>query len=348
MATPQGQAAASAALPNLDPVAAIQGILEAERTPAKPAKTQAQALETQVPEQQEQVPEGDAQPEEEAPAEDNRQVEGDQPPADEQAVEIPLDQLEAITLPVTYKSDDGKDVTEEIPVKALREGYMRQQDYSRKTAEVARQREEVGTQVRQAVESARGQYTSTLQELQSVILATVAPELKDVNWSHLATNDPLEYVRLDNRRKEITNVLSELQARQKEESDKQQVERKAENEKVTAKALETLQADIPGWSPTLYQSLLKTGQDLGYKREEVANWIDPRAVKLLYKAHLYDQLKAGKPLPGQKTAIVPKVLKPGARAATSQAQQTQGEAMKRLHDSGRVEDAAAVIRARMG
>jgi hypothetical protein len=348
MPAPQGQVASAAALPNLDPVAAIQAILESEKAPAKPAK-QAQVPE-QAPEQQEQVPEGEAQPEaEEAPPEDNRQVEGeDAPQEDAQAVtEIPLEQLEAITLPVTYKGEDGKDVTEEIPVKALREGYMRQQDYSRKTAEVARQREEVGTQVRQAVESERGQYVNVLQELQSVVLATVAPELKDVNWSHLATNDPLEYVRLDNRRKEITNVLTELKQKQTEATEKQQADSKKAMHEVATKALETLQSEIPGWNPTLYQSVLKAGESLGYKHDEVANWIDPRAIKLLHKAHLYDQLKAGKPLTGNKVAIAPKVMKPGARTI-SQSQQAQGEAMKRLHDSGRVEDAAAVIRARMG
>jgi len=338
MATAGQAAPAAAALPNLDPVAAIQSILDAESAPPE-------VKQPAVPDEGEVQP-----PVEETPPEVNKQVEGDEaPPEDAPAeAEIPLDQLEAIELEITVKGDDGKDVVVKPTIKELREGYMRQQDYSRKTAEVARQREEVGTQVRQAVESERGQYLKTLQELQSVVLATVAPELKDVNWSDLAKTDPFKYVELDNRRKEITTVLTELQARQKEESDKQQVDRKTENEKAAVKALETLQTDIPGWSPTLYQSLLKAGQDLGYKREEVANWIDPRAIKLLHKAYQFDQLKAGKPLPGQKTATVPKVLKPGARAATSQAQQAHGEAMKRLQDSGRVEDAAAVIRARLG
>jgi hypothetical protein len=327
-----------------DPIARIDAILAAEKpAPAKPAAQAAPAPEKVAePEQP-----AEAQPEEEA--QPNRVVEGEEAPQEDApaAAEIPLDQLEGIELEVTVKGDDGKDVVEKPTVKELREGYMRQKDYSRKTAEVARQREEVGNQVRQAVESERGQYVKTLQELQSVILETVAPELKDVNWTTLATTDPFEYVRLDNRRKQITEVLSSLQQKQEETSKKQAEERKTEALKTAQKTLETLQADIPGWSPTLYQSLLKTGESLGYKHEEVANWTDARAIKLLHKANLYDQLKSEKPVTTNKANPPPRVVKAGA-AQQNPGQQKHAEAMKRLQSNGSVENAADVIRARLG
>lgn len=327
MAT-EGQAAPTAAQP--DPVAAIQSILDAETAPEQKAPT-----------------EGDPQPEaQEAPPEENRQVEGEEAQADAPA-EIPLDQLEAVELEVTVKGEDGRDVVEKPTVKELREGYMRQKDYSRKTAEVARQREEVGEKVRQAVESERSQYLKNLQEMQTLVLETAAPELKDVNWNDLAKNDPFKYVELRNRADQITNVLSNLQAKQTEVSTKQQADQKEATTKAASKALEVLQAEIPGWGVPLYQSLLKAGERLGYKHEEVSAWTDPRAIKLLHKAELYDQLKAGKPQPGAKVSTPPKVIKPGA-STVSQSQQRNSEAMKRLQDSGRVEDAAAVIRARMG
>ena len=62
--------------------------------------------------------------------------------------EIPLDQLEAIQLEVEVSGDAGK-VTEKLPIKELKLGYMRQKDYQTKTAEVARQRNEVGEKIRQ-------------------------------------------------------------------------------------------------------------------------------------------------------------------------------------------------------
>ena len=76
----------------------------------------------------------------------NQQVEGGDAPQvapeepEQPVAEIPLDQLEAIALEVVTKGDDGSDVTEKPTIKELREGYMRQKDYSRKTADIARQR----------------------------------------------------------------------------------------------------------------------------------------------------------------------------------------------------------------
>jgi hypothetical protein len=331
-----GQAAAPAAT---DIVQSIQAKLNLEQ----PTEPQATAPATPAEGEPQPVQEPEATPE--AP-----KVEGEDAPKEDApvATEIPLDQLEAIALEVTVKGEDGKDVVEKPTVKELREGYMRQKDYSRKTAEVARQREEVGNQVRQAVDGERSQYAKQLQELQNVLLETVAPDLKDVNWNDLAKNDPFKYVELRNRADQITSTLSKIQQQQTELTAKQQTEQKEANLKVAAKTLEKLSAEIPGWSPTLYQSLLKSGEAVGYKHEEVANWIDDRAIRLLHKAYLYDQLKSDKPAADKKVVVAPKVVKPGAASTATQAQSRYGEAMKRLGNSGRIEDAADAIRAKLG
>src|SRR3990167_3656548 len=131
---PEAQGQAKAA----DPVSVIEGMLNAESAQGDlPLVAKAEAK-----------PEGDAPAEviaeetpDEVPAEDNKTVEGEDAPADVPMAEIPLDQLEAIALDVKTKGEDGKDVVEKLTVKELREGYMKGKDYSRKTAEVARQRE---------------------------------------------------------------------------------------------------------------------------------------------------------------------------------------------------------------
>jgi uncharacterized protein YeeX (DUF496 family) len=342
MAEAQGQAApAQAPAATSDPiVASIQAKLDAETAPPKePAKAPTETQET--------VPDGEAQPAEEAQPEENKQVEGQDAPADKQMAEIPLDQLEAIELEVTTKGEDGKDVVEKPTIKELREGYMRQKDYSRKTAEVARQREEVGKSVRQAVEGERSQYMKNLQELQTAFIETAAPELKNVDWNALATNDAFEYVRLQNRANQIGQVLSKIQEKQKEVSAKYAEEQKAALAEVAKKSRATLEADIPNFNDSLYQTLMKAGEDVGYKPEEVATWVDARAIKLLHKAYLYDQLKAGKPSADKKVVTAPKVVKPGASQAVTAPQQRYGDAMKRLGKSGRVEDAADAIRAKI-
>lgn len=314
-----------------EPVARIEAILRAEKEPPAP------------PQEQTQEP---AQPEPEAGP--NKQVEGEETEVQKYA-EIPLDQLEAVELEVTVKGEDGKDVLEKLPVKALREGYMRQKDYQRKTAEVARQREAQAETIRQAVEGERTGYQTQLQQLQNLVIEAVAPELKDVNWNDLAANNPLEYVKVRNRADQVAQTLAQLQAKQKELTEKQTKEQAAARQALAVKAVETLQSEIPGWNDQLYQTLMKAGTNYGYKPDEVGSWVDPRAIKLLHKAHLYDQLQAEKktPAPEKKVVTPPKVIKPGAQQQVSQRQQQEQGAMKQLRTSGKIEDAAAVIRSRL-
>ena len=259
------------------------------------------------------------------------------------------DQLEAIELETTYKAEDGKDVTEKLPIKELRLGYMRTKDYGRKTAEVARQREEVGQKIRQGIESERTQYVNTLQQMQTTLTELVAPELKDVNWNDLAANNAFEYVRLRNRADQIAQALSKVQASQKELTEKQTKEQAASRDTLAAKAREELQRDIPSWNDGLYQTLMKSGESYGFKPEEVATWVDARAIKLLHKAYQFDQLQAEKsaPSPDKKVETAPKVVRPGTVSTISQRQQQAASAMTRLQKSGGIDDAAAVIRSRL-
>lgn len=288
----------------------------------------------------------------EAAADTDAPAEADAPvseePEEAPVAEIPLDQLEAVQLEVTVKGEDGRNVVEKPTIKELREGYMRQKDYHRKTAEVARQREEVGEKVRQAVESERTLYATQLQQLQAVLLETAAPELRDVNWNHLAANEPAEYVRLRNRADQISNVLKDVQTKQQELTKKQADEQRQAMQKAAQESRARLESEIPGWSDNLYQELMQVGVSVGYKQEEVANWLDPRAFKVLHEAYEYRKLKAGKPPAASRVATPPKVIKPGATATNSQAQLRHTESMKRLQSSGSVQDAAAVIRARLG
>jgi hypothetical protein len=326
-----------------DPVLRVQAILNAEREqPAQPKAPQAQEQPSAQP----------AQPDEEAPAGPNKQVEGEEaPPEDAPATaEIPLDQLEAIEIEVTRKGDDGKDVTEKQPIKALKEGYMRQADYSRKTAELARQREQLREETRKAADAERVKYVTELQTMHDLVTSTAAAELANVDWNDLAVNNAFEYVRLDNRRKQITQTLDGIKAKQAEVLSKHRAEQETIRRESATKAVQQLEQDIPGWNDAKYQELMKAGiERYGYKQEEVASWVDPRAFKLLHKAHLYDQLQAEKsaPAPDKRVVAVPKVVRPGAAQTVNQAQQREANAFKQLRTSGKIEDAAAVIRQRM-
>lgn len=340
----EGQAPAAAPAPTLttpvaaDPVSKIQAMLLAENAPTNEESAPAESQ--QAESEEEYVPDGT-----------NRQAEGDDVEESDGGetrqtmAEIPLDQLEAIALEVTIKGEDGRDVLEKPTVKELREGYMRQKDYSRKTAEVARQREEVGDMVRQGIESERSQYVQNLQLLQQTLISTVAPELQNVDWNTLAQTDAFEYVRLKNRADQINNAISAIQQKTAEVTAKQTAEQKAAQAKLAATARSQLEQNIPGWNDTIYQNLMKEGQNYGFKAEEIGTWLDPRAIQVLHDAVQYRKMQA--PVTGKKVVAAPKVLKPGATPQVTRSQAQAADAMKRLSSSGNINDAAAVIRARL-
>jgi len=348
----EGQAAAPAAQVQApapaaaDPISRIQAMLDSERAPASNEHSQNQTEEGEQSSEEEYIPDGS-----------NKSVEGEEQQEeageDEEGngeekraiAEIPLDQLESIQLEVTTKGEDGRDVLEKPTIKELREGYMRTKDYSRKTAELARQREEVGTKTRQAIDSERTQYLQNLKVLHDTLIETVAPELRNVDWDALATNDAFEFVRLRNRADKISRVLGEIQSETQNVTKKQQAERNALTREQAIKARETLERDIPGFDDTMYQTLMNTAKEYGFDIDEVAQWVDPRPLKVLHDAYQFRQMK--KPAATKKVAVAPKVLRSGSANVQGQNQQRGTDALKRLQGSGSINDAAAVIRSRM-
>lgn len=333
MAEAQTQAAAPA-----DAVSIIQGMLERESAPQEQQAQETQEVEVTQEDSQPETEESDAQP--------NQQVEGEDAPAEAKVAEIPLDQLEAIQLEVEVSGDSGK-VVEKPTIKELKLGYMRQKDYQTKTAEVARQRNEVGEKIRQGIEGERQAYAQTLQQLQSAMVQLAAPELQNVDWNKLATDNPADYVAKRNRLEQFQNAIRAINEKQHEVTAKMQAEQSQALQNAAKEARETLERDIPGWNDELYQSLMKTGSDYGFKPEEVGSWVDPRSIKVLHDAYQFRQLKV-KPVQANKVVNVPKVIKPGTVNSSTVKQRNVEASMKKLQTSGRVEDAAAVIRARLG
>ncbi len=229
-------------------------------------------------------------------------------------------------IPVTIKDEHGADVEKRVTQDELKAGFMMQADYQRKTAEVAREREQTHETIRKGIDEGRSMYTQNLQHLQQAFFNTVAPELQGINWNKLASEDPAEYVRMQARANQIQNVLQTLTAEQQRAQQEQEWERQQSQAKAIPEAIATLKRDIPNWSTELYQSVLKTGaENYGFAPEEVGNVVDPRMIKVLHDAHQYRQLKAGKALVASKVVTVPKVVKPGVAVTNQDAQRERIE-----------------------
>ena len=321
-----------------NPVERIQAMLEAEKRPPPDPKKAAEPVIEKVEPQPETPPE--------TPAAENAQIEGAEARPDEAAEEIPEDRLEAIELEVKEWSKDGQRKPSKRTIKELREGYMRLDDYSRNIQEVARQRDEVPEKIRQGIEGERKIYQENLTQLNNLVLSAAAQELQGVNWNDLAVNDPAKYVQLRNRADQFNQALATIKNKQVEVEARVKQEQGESLKKAARESRARLEAEIPNWSDDLYKKVMKAGEPFGFKTEEVAEWIDPRAIKVLHALYEYQQLKPGNPQ-DKKVVVPPKVVKPGAAQTDTPASKKAEEASKRLRSSGRIEDAAAVIASRM-
>lgn len=106
-----------------------------------------------------------------------------------------------------------------------------------------------------------------------------------------------------------------------------------------------LKNDIPEWSDKLYSDILAFGVKEGLDEKDVTSITNPKVLKLLRKAMLFDQ---GKAVATKKVRNAPtKVLKGTARQDSGRTVNTQ-KAERRLASSGSDADAVAVLLGRWG
>lgn len=280
----------------------------------------------------------------ETPQEETTQQEAQQEPEEPQEQAQPEKEAELIEIDpdaklfeVEVTTEGGEKKTEKLSLSELKSQRMMQADYQRKTAELARQREEVQVQIRQGIESTQKQYMEALQAQEALIWNAVAPELQKVDWDKLAVEDPAQFVQMSNR---ATKMQQSIQAIQAERQRLVQQDQNYKREVLAPKANEELRRDIPNWDLNRYQSLLKTAiDDYKFKPEEVNEIVDPRMMKVLNDAYEFRQIKSQKSIADKKVLEKPRNMKPGAREAP----QVNQDSFKRLRQSGQIQDAASVI-----
>lgn len=172
--------------------------------------------------------------------------------------------------------------------KALKSALMFQADYTRKTQEAA--------EVKRAAEAERTRYVQASEEYiaDRAKLAAVDQHLtkfQKVNWSELTDEDPvaaqklwLQFAQLKDSRQQMAAQLA-----QKEHS------RTLDRQQMQAKLVEdghaVLIRDIPEWSPEKGAKITAfAAKEFGFQPEELGNVFDPRIVKVLHHAYLYDQM----------------------------------------------------------
>jgi len=315
-----------------------QNAIRAMLTPEEDTVTEPDALEAEAVEADAEMPE-DA---EEYSQEYDTEYEGDSE-AEEDASE--QDDASFDLLSATVEVDG-----EEITVEELKRGNLRQRDYTRKTQELAEARKQLEVNYEE-IQRERAQYAQMLPALQERLQQPVEQE---PDWDTLYDTDPTMAAKAERQwKKQQEERQAQLQAVEAERQRMAGLEQQR-LEQMQAQYFEQqrelLPELIPEWRDNSVAS--KEAKDIrgfllkeGFSEQDVNGLTNATLVKLARKAMLYDQgqtraTEAKRKPKTQKT----KTLKAGSRSTQPRPKSEQTQALQRVRQTGRVQDAAAAIK----
>lgn len=306
-------------------------------TPQEDNVTEPNALEAE--ETQEEVVEEAEMPEEEVSLEEAE-------PEGELEVEEEAEELEDQSFDILAHTVevDG----EEITVEELRRGNLRQRDYTRKTQELADAKRNMQAQFEE-VERERAQYAQLLPALEERLNQ---PAEQEPDWDKLYDTDPVMAAKAErqwNKQKEERQSQLEAVRQERERMRRINEERNAQmHARYVDEQRQILPDLIPEWRDTKVAKQEATElRDFlineGFTEEDVSGLANASLVKLARKAMLYDRGQTRAIKAKTKPKLKSKTLRTGSRNSQPKPKAAHTQALQRVKQTGRVQDAAAAI-----
>ena len=243
--------------------------------------------------------------------------------------------------PVYRVTVDGEEI--EVTQDELINGYSRQQDYTRKTQELANQRKTIEQQA-QELQQRDAIYAQLLPKLEAQLKGELVNE---PDWDSLYNDDPIAFVRekqiWDEKKEKLKAAEAEQQRLQQEAYAKQQEQIAQQVQEGQQKILEI----IPEWKNAEVAQKEKLAirdygiNVLGYLPQEMDAIYDYRALLGLRNAWLNSKtVEATKKKPTQKAPA--RVARPGTTTRKKTVAPAK-RAKQVLAKTGKVQDAAKVF-----
>tara|TARA_B110000503_G_scaffold103723_1_gene154784 strand:- start:21 stop:989 length:969 start_codon:yes stop_codon:yes gene_type:complete len=311
----------------------IESAAEALMAPVESEATEIESAETEVEDvEEEEVDEEESDDDAEYAESDDEEEEYDE--SDEEQADQ--------SGPETYSIKvDGEQVS--VTLDDLKQSYSGQkyiQSGMKQAAEQRKQAEEAYNGLNQQ----REQLHQLMQQIgtQGVITQPTPPSRELLNA------DPLGYIEADANYRE---QMGAYQAQQQQIGQQSQAAQQAQGQAHKAHLQEQmaeLQRAIPDFgdakkAPKMKERLVKQGITEGYSAEEIGGIVDHRAMKVLHKAMLYDQMVSGGSDVQAKLKKARPLMKSGAKKLPDSAGKRHRQNMSQLKKSGSIEDAALLL-----
>ena len=234
----------------------------------------------------------------------------------------------------------------EVTEEELLSGYSRTADYTKKTQALAETRKAVEAE-KAAIEEAK-QLRQTYAERLQAIEQILTKETGEENLQELKDTDPIGYAIKVAERTEKEKQLMAIKAEQQRIAMQQQAEQQQAIQAHLAQAQTQLKQMIPDFADEVKAEVLKKdirayAKSVGWTDDDIAQIIDPRAVKSLYDGMMYQKLVANKGAATKKVQNAPKVIKAGTSTPRDSEQEAIKKQFQQLRKTGKKADAAKLF-----
>jgi len=242
--------------------------------------------------------------------------------------------------PVYTVTVDGTDY--EVTQDELIQGYQRNADYTRKTQELAVEKQQSSEFVERSKKDVEAKLAQ-LTQLNQAAQAQLQEEYANIDFEKLYDEDPVEAARLEHKMRKKHEQLAQVQ-QQTQQLQTQEFQKYLEEQE------KQLNIKLPELShPEKGQQFKKQMRDylssVGFNAQEIDSVYDHRYVMLVRDAMSYRNLQKAKPQIKKKAVNAPKVVKSGVSKSKGQQQaEAKRQQLSKLRKSGSVQDAAKLFR----
>lgn len=308
--------------------------------------TQEPVAEAEVEETLEQEAETE---EAEYESEDDQELPEDEEEADEdEEYDVDPEDIEYVEEELYTVKVDGEEM--QVTSEELVKSYQLERAAQKRMQEAAELRKNSEAEM-QALATQREKYGQALERIEAQ-LNSVQEQPKEY-WDKLYQEDPLEWAKQRDAYRDRKESLAKVQAERERVNQEQQAQQMQQHQQYLVEQQERLLERIPEWrdedtAMREKQAIITHAQRMGFSEQELATASDSRAIEVLRKAYLYDELMANKPAAQKKVKKAPKVVKSGTPKSKKQVNANRSkQALERLKKTGSKDAAVDLLLERM-
>ena len=242
--------------------------------------------------------------------------------------------------PVYTVTIDGTDY--EVTQDELIQGYQRNADYTRKTQELAAEKQQSSDFVERSKKDVETKLAK-LDQLNQAAQSQLQQEYAQIDFEKLYEEDPAEAARLEHKMRKKNEQLQQVQ-RQTQELQTQEFSKYLEEQQKQL-SVKVPEMNHPEKSSEFKKQMRNYLSSVGFNNQEIDSVYDHRYVLLVRDAMNYRNLQKAKPEIKKKAVNAPKVVKGGVSKSKGQQQaEVRRQQLSKLRKTGKVADAAKLFR----